>query len=60
MSEDAQFVCEACKIDYSEKKDTVMTNCRMCGRLHCSDCIDEFGRCVECAPKAGPDAESGG
>jgi hypothetical protein len=51
MTEDAQFVCEACRIDYSEKKD-VMTNCRMCGRLHCSDCIEEFGRCVE--PWTGP------
>jgi hypothetical protein len=50
MTEDAQFVCEACHLDFSEKKD-VMTNCRMCGRLHCSDCVDEFGRCVECSKK---------
>jgi hypothetical protein len=51
MTDDAQFVCEACNIDYSGKKE-VMTNCRMCGRLHCSDCVDEFGRCVECSSKS--------
>jgi hypothetical protein len=51
MTDDAQFVCEACHIDFSEKKD-VMTNCRMCGRLHCNECVDEFGRCVECSSKA--------
>jgi hypothetical protein len=28
-----------------------MTECRLCGRLHCSDCVDEYGRCVECADK---------
>lgn len=58
MPEDVQFECQACHIDFSENKDAVMTNCRMCGRLHCSDCIDEFGRCVECAPKAAPGADS--
>lgn len=56
MAEDVQFVCEACHIDYSGKQD-VMTNCRMCGRLHCSDCVDEFGRCVECSKKATPAEE---
>ena len=56
MSEDVQFVCGACRIDYSGKKD-VMTNCRMCGRLHCTDCIDEFGNCVECGSKSA-DAET--
>jgi hypothetical protein len=46
MSDDAQFSCTACHI-HSDKD--VMTACRLCGRLHCSDCVDEHGRCVECS-----------
>ena len=49
MSEDVQFVCAACDQEYDENGKKVMTQCRMCGRLHCDDCVDEFGRCIECA-----------
>ena len=46
MSDDVQFSCTACHID-GEKE--AMTACNLCGRLHCSSCVDEFGRCVECS-----------
>ena len=45
---DPQFVCAACDESYEGDTKTVMTECRVCNRLHCSDCVDEFGRCVEC------------
>jgi hypothetical protein len=48
--EDVQFVCSACEKTYEGDRD-VMTECRVCKRLHCPDCVDEFGRCVECAEK---------
>ncbi len=47
--EDAKFVCGACEKS-SEQKDA-MTECRVCRRIHCSDCVDEYGRCVACAEK---------
>ena len=47
MSEDVQFECTACHITHDDEKN-VMTACRLCGRLHCSDCVDEYGRCVAC------------
>jgi hypothetical protein len=48
MNEDAKFSCTACHIAPSEDKDKAMTSCRKCGKLHCPDCLDEFGRCVAC------------
>ncbi len=48
MSDDAQFCCTACNISPSKDADNVMTSCRKCGKMHCSDCLDEFGRCVAC------------
>lgn len=51
MSDDAQFECTACHIDHSEDADNVMTSCRKCGKVHCQDCLDEFGQCVACAEK---------
>lgn len=44
---DPQFVCAACEKDY-EGTDNVLTECRVCHRVHCKDCVDEFGRCIEC------------
>jgi hypothetical protein len=52
--EDVQFVCSACEKSYEGDRD-VMTECRVCNRLHCRDCVDEFGRCVECAEKDAED-----
>jgi predicted RNA-binding Zn-ribbon protein involved in translation (DUF1610 family) len=52
MSEDAKFECTACNIEYDRDEKNVMTACRMCGRLHCPDCVDEHGRCVSCAEKS--------
>lgn len=47
--DDVQFVCAACNKSYDgDDKDTVMTECRVCGRLHCNECVDEHGHCVEC------------
>jgi hypothetical protein len=51
MSEDSQFGCTACHISHEEEGKKAMTSCRMCGRLHCHDCVDEYGRCVACADK---------
>jgi hypothetical protein len=48
MNEDAKFSCTACHIAPSKDKDKAMTSCRKCGKLHCPDCLDEFGRCVAC------------
>jgi hypothetical protein len=45
---DPQFVCTACEKDYQGEAGNVMTECRVCHRVHCGDCVDEFGRCVEC------------
>ncbi len=46
---DPGFVCAACGMDYEGDTANVMTECKVCGRLHCAGCVDEFGRCVECA-----------
>ena len=51
MSEDPKFVCSACHIEQPDDGENVMTVCRLCGRLHCNDCVDEHGRCVSCADK---------
>ena len=49
MTENIQFVCGACEKDYEGDTSNVITQCRVCNRLHCNDCVDEHGRCVECA-----------
>ncbi len=49
--EDVQFVCAACEKTYEGDEKSAMTECRVCGRLHCKSCVDEYGRCVECAEK---------
>ncbi|HSO20782.1 MAG TPA: hypothetical protein VLT88_15065 [Desulfosarcina sp.] len=56
MNEDAQFECTACHITHDDGE-KVMTACRLCGKLHCKDCVDEYGRCVACAEKA-PEEQS--
>lgn len=50
-SQDVQFVCAACHKCYTGDPNEVMTECRVCRRIHCNECVDEFGRCVECAQK---------
>jgi len=52
MSDDTQFECTACHIKQEPDGENVMTACRLCGRLHCHDCVDEYGRCVACSEKA--------
>jgi len=56
MSEakDVQFVCSACSKCHTGETAGVMTECRVCRRIHCKDCVDEFGRCVACAEKESP------
>jgi hypothetical protein len=51
MSDDVQFECTACHKDCKTHPETAMTECRLCGRLLCTDCVDEYGRCVECQEK---------
>jgi hypothetical protein len=53
--EDVQFECTACHKDCKMGTDTALTECRLCGRLHCTDCVDEYGRCVECSGKKSSD-----
>jgi hypothetical protein len=50
-TQDVQFVCAACDKSYTGDTSGVMTECRLCHRIHCTQCVDEFGRCVECAQK---------
>lgn len=54
MNDDAQFTCTACHIDHAHDADTVMTSCHKCGKMHCQDCLDEFGRCVTCTDEEKP------
>jgi hypothetical protein len=49
--DNVQFVCTACQKSYEGDVKDVMTECRVCHRIHCTDCVDEYGRCVECAEK---------
>ena len=53
--EDVQFVCSACERSFEGEDRNLMTECRVCKRIHCKDCVDEFGRCVECAKKDAED-----
>ncbi|MGO9018533.1 MAG: hypothetical protein ACLQVJ_09320 [Syntrophobacteraceae bacterium] len=46
---DPGFVCAACSKEYEGDVTNVMTECKVCKRLHCGECVDEFGRCAECA-----------
>jgi hypothetical protein len=46
---DPEFVCAACDTSHESHAGDVMTECRVCARLHCSECVDEFGRCIECS-----------
>ena len=46
--QDVQFVCNVCEEHFEGDTSGVMTECRVCKRIHCKDCVDEFGRCVEC------------
>lgn len=56
-SEDVQFECTACH-KHLDSHSGVMTACRLCGRLHCTECVDEYGRCVECATKKSPEPQA--
>jgi hypothetical protein len=52
MTEDVEFSCTACHITVDEAEKDTLTACRLCGKLHCSNCVDEYGRCVACSEKA--------
>ena len=47
-TKDVQFVCAACDEDYEGDTSNVMTECNLCGRIHCDECVDEHGHCVAC------------
>jgi hypothetical protein len=47
--DEVQFVCAACEKTYEGDCGAAVTECRVCKRLHCKGCVDEFGRCGECA-----------
>ena len=46
---DPEFVCSACDTGHESHEGDVMTECRVCNRIHCSECVDEYGRCIECS-----------
>lgn len=46
---DPEFVCAACDKGHESHAGDIMTECRVCNILHCSECVDEHGRCVECS-----------
>jgi hypothetical protein len=45
---DPIFVCSVCQKEFKGDAKDTMTECRVCHRIHCKDCVDEFGNCVEC------------
>ena len=46
--EDVKFFCSACGEDH-EREEGVLTECNLCKRIHCNECVDEFGKCVACS-----------
>lgn len=40
------FNCAACGEDYD--RESTVSECRMCHRSYCDQCIDENGICVPC------------
>ena len=48
MSDDVQLSCAACHLPAEDDAKETMTACRLCGRIHCHSCVDEYGRCVDC------------
>lgn len=46
---DPEFVCAACDKGHESHAGDVMTECRVCKRLHCGECVDEYGNCIECS-----------
>ena len=49
MSKNIQFVCGACGNDVEGDISNVATQCKVCERLQCTDCVDEYGRCIKCS-----------
>jgi hypothetical protein len=53
MEDDPQFVCAAYDKDDQGDTGNVMTECRVCHRIHFKDCVDESNRCIECSKSEG-------
>jgi hypothetical protein len=52
QTDDVHFSCTACHISVDEDAKESLTACRLCGKLHCESCVDEYGRCVTCGDAA--------
>ena len=50
--EEEKFACVACGAEAEGDIKTSITECRVCRRMHCNQCLDENGLCVECAKEA--------
>ena len=49
---DENFACVACGAEAEGDVKTSITECRECRRMHCDQCMDENGLCVECRDKS--------
>ncbi|HOV85336.1 MAG TPA: hypothetical protein PLM79_03180 [Syntrophobacteraceae bacterium] len=45
-TEEKMFTCAACGEEYT--RDAAVSECRMCRRTFCEECIDEWGNCTPC------------
>lgn len=44
------FACAACGEDFG--RETAVSECRVCHRSYCEECVDEQGICVPCGEKS--------
>lgn len=51
MAQKESFTCPACGKEYEGDMNIQGAECRICHRQHCSECIDQYSRCVPCADK---------
>ena len=50
--EETWMECKICKDAPAEQKESAKM-CRLCGALHCDECINEAGYCTPCSEKMG-------
>ena len=49
--EDALIECRTCESLAPELKEYSSRLCRLCGALHCDECLNEAGYCTSCSEK---------
>ncbi|MGO9689167.1 MAG: hypothetical protein ACLP2X_11565 [Syntrophobacteraceae bacterium] len=43
--------CKVCETLAPELKEYTAKTCRLCGALHCNECLNEAGYCTPCSEK---------